>query len=145
MVQLIEGVHYREVKDVPQYKYALLTGLMFNGAVYGSLGSLFVNHEYYAIEHGLVIAKKGYRWDGPSGPTLDDETNMRASLFHDIGYQAMTENVEIYNLPYLQKFSIRRAWDKLFRSILKEDGMPFFRRQYYFLAVRGFGGFFANF
>ena len=33
---------------------------------------------------GLLRGKRGYAWDGPSGPTKDRKTNMRASLGHDM-------------------------------------------------------------
>ena len=29
------------------------------------------------LKSGLLTAKKGYAWDGCSGPTWDDRTNMR--------------------------------------------------------------------
>ena len=35
---------------------------------------------------GILIIRKGYAWDGCSGPTWDDETNMRAGLIHDSLY-----------------------------------------------------------
>ena len=41
---------------------------------------------------GVLTIKKGYAWDGPSGPTLDTKNSMRASLFHDALYQLMREN-----------------------------------------------------
>jgi hypothetical protein len=37
--------------------------------------------------YGNLIVKAGYAWDGPSGPTRDDPTNMTPSLFHDAAYQ----------------------------------------------------------
>jgi len=33
--------------------------------------------------NGWLKAKKGYSWDGASGPTWDDETNRTPSLIHD--------------------------------------------------------------
>ena len=38
---------------------------------------------------GKLIIRKGYAWDGCSGPTKDDKTNMRAGLKHDALYQLM--------------------------------------------------------
>ena len=32
---------------------------------------------------GFLIIKKGYAWDGPSGPTIDTPNFMRGSLVHD--------------------------------------------------------------
>ena len=36
---------------------------------------------------GMLIIKKGYAWDGPSGPTIDTPNFMRGSLVHDALYQ----------------------------------------------------------
>ena len=38
-----------------------------------------------------MIVEKDYAWDGPSGPTIDTSNSMRASLVHDVLYQAMRE------------------------------------------------------
>ena len=73
---------------------------------------------------------QGYSWDGPSGPTIDTPNAMRASLVHDGLYQALREN---RLLP-----KARKAADLEFRRILKEDGMAWWRRWVWYLAVRGF-------
>ena len=39
----------------------------------------------------FLIIKKGYAWDGPSGPTIDTPNFMRGSLVHDALYQLMRE------------------------------------------------------
>ena len=44
---------------------------------------------YATISAGHIIVRKGYCWDGPSGPTLDTEDAMRASMFHDVLYQSI--------------------------------------------------------
>ena len=41
--------------------------------------------------NGLLLIKKGYAWDGPSGPTVDTKTFMRGSLIHDAIYQLIRE------------------------------------------------------
>lgn len=40
-------------------------------------------------ENGWLYIKAGYAWDGPSGPTFDTKSSMRASLIHDALYQLM--------------------------------------------------------
>lgn len=46
--------------------------------------------EYISLsKSGLLTMFKGYAWDGCSGPTYDDKTNMRGGLLHDGGYQLM--------------------------------------------------------
>lgn len=128
-----------------QYKYMITQAISIDISRYKNLLPLDIDHEYYSVKNGLMTAKSGYCWDGASGPTIDDETNMRASLFHDIGYQMMTEVESVKKLSFWKKIWIRRSWDKLFRRILKTDGMGFIRRSYYFISVRGVGALFAYF
>jgi hypothetical protein len=79
---------------------------------------------------GLVISK-GYCWDGPSGPTLDTPSFMRASLVHDAIYQLIRTGF----LPQEhQKYA-----DILIGIMCKEDGMAWFRRKYVVWALRRFG------
>ncbi len=54
-----------------------------------------------------------YAWDGPSGPTFDTKTNMRASLFHDALCQLIGEGL-------LDK-SDRKYADELLRTHMLED------------------------
>lgn len=42
---------------------------------------------------GLLTINEGYAWDGCSGPTWDDRTNMRAGLGHDAFYQLFRERM----------------------------------------------------
>lgn len=44
---------------------------------------------FISIKDGWLLVKKGYAWDGPSGPTFDTKSFMRGSLFHDALYQLM--------------------------------------------------------
>lgn len=85
----------------------------------------------YLTSFGLIQIMKGYQWDGCSGPTWDDKTNMRAGLVHDALYQLMAEGK-------LDK-KYRETADKIFHDMLIEDGMNPFRAQYYYYGVRGFG------
>ncbi len=63
----------------------------------------------------LLSVKDGYMWDGPSGPTIDDRTNMRASLVHDVLYQAMREG--LFDRSY------RKAADQELRRLMIKDGL----------------------
>lgn len=81
---------------------------------------------------GLLEIRKGYAWDGPSGPTIDTKTFMRGSLVHDVLYQLMA-------LQLLDK-KYRKFADKLLVKICKEDGMSWLRRQYVYQGVRWGGG-----
>jgi len=143
-LHMIEGIHYKTLKDAGKFKYELLINLSFDASKWPAVKVIrAIHHRYYSIMEGVITAKEGYRWDGASGPTLDDETNLRASLFHDIGYQSMSEQPAISKLSWWRKYRIRVTWDKMFRSILKADGMPFVRRFFWYWSVRGVGALFA--
>lgn len=75
--------------------------------------------------------RAGYRWDGPSGPTLDIPSFMRGSLVHDVLYQLIREQ-------YLSK-NLRREADKLLRRHCIEDGMSRIYAYIVYKAVRLFG------
>lgn len=82
---------------------------------------------------GLVTIRAGYSWDGCSGPTWDDKTNMRAGLYHDALYQFIRNDV-------LPEDPFREMADKILKDTCKADGMNSIRAYYYHLAVRKFGG-----
>lgn len=94
-----------------------------------------VDHPYFVIAAGdgpaIVQVKAHYAWDGPSGPTLDTDNSLRASLLHDALYQAMREKL----LPARRN---RRLADREFRLVLARDGMFFLRRWLWWIAVRLF-------
>ena len=77
---------------------------------------------------GLLIIKKGYAWDGPSGPTIDTPNFMRGSLVHDALYQLMREKL----IPQ----DHREYADKLLREICIEDGMSRIRAWWVYHSVR---------
>jgi len=81
---------------------------------------------------GLLVFTKGYAWNGCSGPTYDDDTNMRGSLVHDGGYQLMRMG--------LLGQEWKAYFDLLFKAICLEDGMWSTRSDYYHWAVDKFGG-----
>lgn len=90
-----------------------------------------INSEYIHLIDGVLTIKKGYAWDGCSGPTADDRTNMRGSLVHDALYQLL--RMGLLDPP------CREIADDLFYRILLEDGMSKLRAKYYHFAVRKFG------
>ena len=81
---------------------------------------------------GIITVKEFYAWDGPSGPTIDTKTFLRASLVHDALYQMMRENMLDYQ-------TVRRQADDLLKKMCLEDGMFRFRAWYAHLALRLFG------
>lgn len=80
---------------------------------------------------GTLTIKKGYAWDGPSGPTIDTKNFMRGSLVHDALYQLMRENI-------LDKSWFHKSNQELYK-ICMEDGMSWFRARYVKLGVDLFG------
>ena len=82
-------------------------------------------------KEGTLVIKKGYAWDGPSGPTLDTKNFMRGSLVHDALYQL------------LRKKDIDQKWrdeaDQELKRICIEDGMWRIRAWYVYYAVRRWG------
>jgi len=92
-----------------------------------------IETEYIALDgEGIITIKKGYAWDGPSGPTMDTLNFMRGSLLHDALYQLMREK-------YLDHDTYREPADRLLQEICKEDGMSSLRAWWVYQGVRLFG------
>ena len=79
-----------------------------------------------------LIVKKGYAWDGPSGPTIDTKNFMRGSLVHDALYQLM-------RLGYLDKNICRILADQELYRICSEDEMSWVRTRMMYYSLRVFG------
>ena len=77
---------------------------------------------------GCLTIKKGYAWDGPSGPTVDDDTNIRGSVAHDAKYQLM----RLQLIPQ----SYRKLSDQEMKNDLEEDGMKWLRRELWYWGLR---------
>jgi len=89
--------------------------------------------DYLTLEtDGILTVKKGYAWDGASGPTIDTRSSMRGALVHDSLYQLMRLGL----LPE----SFRKTADDLLHDICKEDGMWGIRADVWERAVRWFAG-----
>lgn len=80
---------------------------------------------------GLLLIKKGYAWDGPSGPVPDIPEAMRGSLVHD----ALYELIRIGGLDH----TFKKDADALLCSICMEDGMPPFWAKVILEGVAFFG------
>ena len=90
-------------------------------------------HPYASSKDGILSVKKGYAWDGASGPIINTRDTLVASLVHDVLYQAMR-----LNLIKSSKEN-RKIADKNFFEILKMNGVNSIRRKVWYLAVRLFG------
>ncbi len=118
-------------RELGSYKYQLMekyvheTGWALDAAVAGK-------GRWVAMSKtGRLTLKKGYAWDGPSGPSIDTKNFMRGSLVHDACYQLMREK----HLPQAR----RKAADELLWMICLADGMSQTRADYVYHAVRTFG------
>jgi hypothetical protein len=118
------------IKYRSEYKYQLANEYQINIAIIPkeNIETEFINLD----TNGKLKVKKGYAWDGPSGPVIDTEENMRASLVHDALYQLMRNNK-------LSSRSHRKAADQLFKDICKSDGVSSFTASVYYKALRKFG------
>ena len=83
-------------------------------------------------KQGNLIVKSGYAWDGISGPVVDTDKNLRASLVHDALYQLM-------RLKKISAKDNKDKADKLFKKMCKEDGVLSPVAQVYYEALKALG------
>jgi hypothetical protein len=97
----------------------------------------------HAVSHcelmpsGVLTIKKGYAWDGPSGPTIDTSSLMRGSLVHDSLYQLLRETDFGAADTHDQR---RKQADEILYRICIEDGMRKWRARWILATVRKAGG-----
>ena len=80
---------------------------------------------------GSLSLPAGYRWNGPSGPTVDTPATLMPSALHDELYAQITQGL----LPADE----RRYADLTYRNSLKNWGVSWLRRMTHFKAVRHVG------
>ncbi|HEY5655314.1 MAG TPA: hypothetical protein VIS04_05715 [Woeseiaceae bacterium] len=80
---------------------------------------------------GVLTMKKGYAWDGPSGPTIDSRNFMRGSLVHDALYQLIRH--EYLTLDW------KELADRELQRLCREDGMSALRAWWVYRGVKWFG------
>lgn len=120
-------IKYRKLKG---YKYQTVEQAAFQTDIYpqNDIAAAYIKIE----KNGKLTIDPDYCWDGPSGPTIDGKTNIRASLAHDALYQL----IRLGLLPE----NYRKSCDLFFIQICKEDGMWGFRRWLDFTGLRWFAG-----
>lgn len=111
------------------YKYQLHTDYEID--LPPEFGGYTATTRFYEITGRRLCIRAGYAWNGASGPTWDDKSNMRGSLVHDCLYQAMVED----RLPR----TLRGEADKLLHTLCIEDGMNRVRAAVWLWAVRRHG------
>lgn len=121
-------ITYRSVQG---YKYQLLERYVHD-TQFASATSVASPRGWVKLSRtGRLTLKKGYAWDGPSGPSIDTPDFLRGSLVHDGLYQLMRQKL----LPT----RLRKRADVLLWMMCIEDGMPKVRANYVYHAVRAFG------
>lgn len=119
------------IKYTDGYKYQLYSNYECNVDIYPTrdIKILFIT----LLTSGVLKIRKGYAWDGPSGPTFDTATFMRGSLIHDALYQ-------LIRLNHLS-CTYREQADKELKKACLEDGMSKIRAWLIYRAVKRFAGF----
>jgi len=82
-------------------------------------------------QDGLLIIKRGYAWNGASGPTWDTLNSMIGSLIHDVLYQLIRLGLIDQKYKYYA--------DNLLHDLCAGDGMYSWRADYWRWAVLRFG------
>lgn len=123
----MKRIQYKELKI---YKYELTQTYEIRLAEF----KWNLIHTKYFSNYGTgdyLTIRPGYKWDGPSGPTIDTDTFMRGSLVHDVLYQAIREG--------FLTLGHRKAADLILYRICREDGMSRIRANYVYYGVRAGG------
>lgn len=107
------------------FKYQLHENIWFQTEIYPK--DIIETQFITLLENGRLAIFSGYAWDGASGPTKDDKTNMSPSLVHDALCQLM-------RLGLISKNYYHYA-NLLFSQMLRERGMNYFRAWYYYHGV----------
>lgn len=118
-------IHYKE-----GYKYQLVVDSPPFLTVFRPLVDIDTEWIHLGAD-GILIARAGYAYDGPSGPTFDTPDSMQGSLAHDMLYQLMGLGL----LPLTCKDDA----DHLLRALCIADGMPCWRADAWYEAVKLFG------
>jgi len=81
-----------------------------------------------------IDVRRGYAWDGASGPAIDDPQAVTASLVHDI---VCTPMVSRHHGHVRTAFACPRYLDRhaLYRRILRAQGASLFRAWYSWVAL----------
>lgn len=81
---------------------------------------------------GSLILRKGFAWDGASGPTFDSKSSFRGSAGHDVLFDMLRRNL----LPHDPCFHLANVF---LREQCIRDGMWKWRANMWFRAVEKFG------
>jgi hypothetical protein len=117
---------YREKKR--SYKYVVEVFRSYKSKYFVGL---HIQVPFIKIVGSTIFIKKGYAWDGPSGPTWDTKNFLTPSLVHDALYQ-------LIRIGQLSS-GFRKIADKILYQMCRDRGMSWWRSRYVYKAVRAFG------
>ena len=135
-----KSTDYKKV-DHHYYRYQTTCFIRENT---GILGRPFISPYISMDSKGVLTIRKGYMWNGASGPTIQTENSVYPTLIHDALYQALSQKLltrKEWVLPAYEPLLIvhdylQEVADKLFLKLLKEYGMWWPRRRLWYRAVR---------
>lgn len=111
------------------YKYQIREEMRF--ALPSEFQGVDITTDWITLRDCILTIRRGYAYNGASGPTVDTKNSMRATAFHDAMYQLMCEEMLIREFKPLV--------DELFRELLRQDGMSAFRSAAWHRAVKKMG------
>jgi hypothetical protein len=87
--RFIQGIDYKEI-DHPEYKYEMT----LNRVIWTNVKGYRIYSPFFSLaKDGRMTMFIKYRWDGPSGPTVDTPSFMRSSGVHDVFFQCFREGL----------------------------------------------------
>lgn len=120
------------IKYKAGYKYVLAEDLRVQTRIFPIK---FIAIDYVSLDvAGLLTIKEWYASDGPSGPTIDTKSSMRAAFCHDALFQLMRFNL-------LDRNKWFQACNDFFYETLVADGMFAWRAWYWWKCVSDFSKF----
>lgn len=120
-------IETKQIKYTKGYKYMLEEDAWFYTGIV--LDRDFTTRWVIHQKEGWMMIKKCFGYDGPSGPTLDDKTNMRGALAHDGLYYLFRHGFPV---------KYRKIADGMLKRMMIEDGACKVRASYYEWAVSKF-------
>lgn len=85
--------------------------------------------EFYT--DGTLVIKRGFAWDGASGPTFDTKNSFIPSIVHDVFYRFIRKG--------FLDISVKTIADDIFYKMLRANGMCFIKAFMWYLGVHFFG------
>lgn len=116
--------------DIEKYKYMLAEDVEYQSEIRPPAG--FATEQFGMDANGLITVRKGFMWDGASGPALDTDTVMPASMFHDVLYRSI-------RMGLLPMEPFRKQADILYRDMAIADGASRVRMYLHYIELRRHG------